>query len=292
MSATAQAQAAITSSARRLMSWAGQGIESFVAVQKILMDLTAQQNALAIGAIRERIQIPNVKTAVVKTAGMGVEGLTGAGKILLELAAGQTAILVEGLKEGLRLPAPAGAAAEIVRLRVDTLIGLHIRLLESVAEQARAAVASDEEGKGALAGTDLAGLARQALDDFVSTEKKFLDLVGEEVNKMVEPAKGGHKARPRAKVLAQAARESVDKYADAQKKLVELAIDQFESNGKAAEPEEPPTPLAELAQKGVQNFVTAQKSLMDVALKPPKSETAERPSARPRRKTAAKRATA
>lgn len=276
------------------MSWAGQGVESFVAVQKILMDLTAQQNALVIGAIRERIQIPDVKAAIVNTAGHGVVSLAEAGKILLDLAAGQTALIVDGLKEGLRLPAPAGAAAEIIRHRVNTMIDMHTRLLDALAEQARAVVEDEESGKGVMASMHPVAAARQALEDFVATEKRFLDLVVKEVNAAVESPKPAHKPRARVKVFSQVAAESIDKYAEAQKKLLELAIQQFEPNGKTEEePAEPPTPLAEIAQKSVQNFVGAQKSLMDVALKPAAASATEpKSSPRPRRKTAAKRTAA
>ena len=46
------------SPASQLVGWARQGIDSFVAAQKILLDLTAQQNALVIGMLRENLSKP------------------------------------------------------------------------------------------------------------------------------------------------------------------------------------------------------------------------------------------
>ena len=46
------------SPANQLVGWARQGIDSFVAAQKILLDLTAQQNALVIGMLRENLSKP------------------------------------------------------------------------------------------------------------------------------------------------------------------------------------------------------------------------------------------
>lgn len=292
MSATAQS--AFSSSAGRVMNWARQGVESFVAVQKILMDLAAQQNALAIRAMRERIRIPCVRTMAVNAAEQGIEALTGAGGILLDLAAGETAIVTEGMKEALRLPPVPAAAAEIVRQRLESVIGLQRRLLDSIAEQSKDAANSYADGKGLNVIGHSVDVARTALEDFVSTERKFLDAVAREVTAAVEPAKESHKPRPRVKVLTELARDGVDKYVDAQKKLTELLIQQVERNAAASKGEEtePPTPFSELAQKSVHNFVSAQKSLIDLAVKPvaAKQSTAHASSPRPRRRTAAKRA--
>lgn len=293
MSATAQAQAAASSTARQVMSWATQGVESLVAVQKILMDLTAQQNSLVIGAIRERISFPEIGKSVVRTAGLGIEGLTAAGTILLELASAETSLLLDSLKDGLRLSAPASAAAEILRHRIDTVIGMQMRLLDAVSEHSRAGVESYEQGEGLNALEHMAAVARLAVEDFVATEKKFLDLVAKEVNVAMEDGAEPHgKTRARTKIISQLATESIDKYAEAQKKLVNLAIHQTEELTKMAEPAEPPTPLAEVAQNGIQNFIKAQKSLMDLALpKEGAAEEGEKPSPRPRRRTASKKAT-
>ena len=94
--------------------------------------------------------------------------------------------------------------------------------------------------------------------------------------------------------MTQLARDGAEKYIDAQKKLLALAIDQLECTGKAtgegieAARKEARTSWGELTEKSVRNLVSAQKSLMDIAVKPIRAsateETRKTPRARPRHK--------
>lgn len=266
-----------------LAVWARQGIESFVAAQKILLDLTAQQNSLLIGMIRERLSEPGFQPgkALARMADKGVENFTSAGKILLDFAAGETGLMLDGVKKGLRLPAPVGGVAEVFRHRVETIIGLQKKLLDAAAEQAHVAAESYREGKGLRALEGVTEFARRGMEGFVETEKEFLDLATEEVSTAL---RGGREAREpagdRSKLVAKLAREGVEKYLDAQKKLLELAIQQFEARGETGRPEprkRPRTSFAELTEKSVHNFVAAQKSLMDLAVRPVRKGTPAEP---------------
>ena len=273
-----------TASPGRLASWVRQGVESFAAAQRILLDLTAQQNALAIGVIRERFNLPRIRpvASLIDMANQAITGLAGAGDILLDLAAGETAVAVDGVKEVLRLGTVGGTVADLVRHRTVTLIEMQRRLLDGVAAQMKEVAAAYEEGKGLTGGASIGELARRAMEGFVETEKKFLDLVSEEVNAATEPGRpAARKAfRDRSKVLTQLARDGVEKYIDAQKELLEFAIQQFgTTNGKSAgeraeaaraAKEEVRTSFAELTRKSVKNFVNAEKSLLEVAVKPAK----------------------
>lgn len=262
----------------RLGSWARQGVDSFVAAQKILLDLTAQQNALAIGVLRERITIPTLHPGdmIADAADQGIAGITTAGKILLDLAAGESTLALDGVKP--RLPAPAATLAQILRHRVETFIEMHKRLLDAAAEQAHLAVESYKEGNGLDATAHITEVARQGIAGFVETEKHFLDLVAEEVAAAATASREGRKpSRAKGKALTQLAREGVDQFIGAQKALLDLAIKQAEQVSQraedaaeeaAVEEAEPRTSLAELTQKTVQNFVTAQKSLLEIAVKP------------------------
>lgn len=256
-----------------LAVWARQGIESFVAAQKILLDLTAQQNSLLIGMIRERLSEPGFQPgmALARMADKGVENFTTAGKILLDFAAGETGLMVDGVKKGLKLPAAVGGAAELFRHRVETLIGLQKRLLDAAAEQTHVATESYREGKGLRALEGVTEFARRGMEDFVETEKEFLDLATEEVSTALRGGKEAREPGDRSKIVSKLAREGVEKYIDAQKKLLELAIQQFEAKGEVERPEarkKARTSFAELTEKSVHNIVAAQKSLMDLAIKP------------------------
>jgi len=264
-----------------LTGWARQGVQSFVAAQKILMDLAAQENALLIGMLREGLSKPRTRLAIPASAvaEKGVKNLTTVGKILLDLAAEETALAVEGVKEGLRLPAAAGAVAEVVRHRVDTFVEMQKNLLDATAEQAHAVAESYREGEKLPAAAHVAELARRGIEGFLEGEKKFLDLASHEVS---EAAKGGKRtvkpARDRMEVLTKVARDGAEKYIETQKKILELAIDQMEMAAKASrefrEPlrkdKEARRSWEELTEKSVKNFVTAEKSLLDLAMKPVK----------------------
>jgi len=266
-----------TSPGSLLTGWARQGVESFVAAQKILLDLAAQENALLIGMVREQLGKTGFRPGVAMAgiAEQGVKNLTTAGKILLDLAASETALAVDGVKEGLRLPAAAGTVAELVRHRVDTIVEMQKRLLDATAEQAHAVAESYREGKGVLSATHVTELARRGIEGFVESEKKFLDLAAQEVSAATKGGKKpGKPPRERMAVLTEVAREGADKYLETQKKLFDLAIEQLEATTKvggdhkeAARKEAQPA-WGELTEKSMKNFVTAEKSLLDLAMKP------------------------
>ena len=171
MSATATAHARVSRPAGRLARGTRQAVDSFVAAQNIVLDLTAQQNELAMGVLRERLAKPRIHPgrALASVADKSVAGLTGAGKILLDLAAGESAVVMDVFKEGLRLRPAAGAIADVIRGRVDALIDMQKHLLDAAAEQTHAVTESYKQGKG-LAGTvNVAELARRGVEDFVKT---------------------------------------------------------------------------------------------------------------------------
>jgi len=273
-----------TSPSSFLTGWARQGVQSFVAAQKILMDLAAQENALLIGMMREGLSRPGARlgASVAGLAEKGVENLAAAGKILLDLAADETALAVDGLKEGLRLPATAESVAEVARHRVDTFVEMQKNLLDATADQAHAFAESFREEGKILPLAHVAELARRGIEGFVASEKKFLDLASQEVSAATKGDKRPHKPpRDPMEVLTKVAREGAEKYIETQKKLMELAVEQLEQTAKAgreqykAARKEAPPSLGELTEKSMKNFVTAEKSLLDLAMKPIHGAAAE-----------------
>lgn len=266
--------------ANQVAGWVRQGVDSFMAAQKILLDLTAQQNALVIGMLRERLSAPpRPDVAIAKIADKGVKNLSAAGKIMLDLAANETELIMDGVKAVVPLPFGAGTVAEVLRHRLVTLVDLQKRLLAAAADQVHEAAESYEEGKGLVAvGASAATLARKGIETFVETEKEFLDLAVKDVGAGTKAGAEERKpARDRYKTLTELAREGGEKYLEAQKKLLNLAIEEMEAVGKAGRAESAhageQTTWGELTEKGVRNFATAQKSLMDLVVKPVKGKT-------------------
>ena len=250
--------------------WARQGLESFVATQKILLDLAAQQNSLALGFVRERIDFSPLRplTGIVDLAGQGLANFVAAQKILLDLAAEENGLLLQGVRDGLALTGTPALMTDAIRTGVDEFVGMQKKFLDMVDAQAKAAVGAITEGKP-YEGKSMAEVTRQGLENFVHTQKKFLDLMTDAANagkgKVIKPA-------PHRKVSV-TVQESVDKFVDAQKKLLDVAAKQIEGAMQSAEKmmrpsPEPSTTLGEVARRGFENFVNAQKSLLDVAMKP------------------------
>src|SRR5205085_9089733 len=85
-----------------LMSgWMQQGVESFFATQRILLDLAMRQNASVMHLLQEKLADPhNSPTAILtELAGEGMTNFIEAQKVLLNLAQEQNQIVMGGVKE-------------------------------------------------------------------------------------------------------------------------------------------------------------------------------------------------
>jgi len=253
--------------------WVQQGTENFFAAQRILLDLVMRQNSMAMNALRERLAAATPgPAALTEVAGEGFERFIAAQKILLDLAKRQNEIVMTGVKERVGASQPAAAMTDLLRRSVDTFIDLQEQFLDTAKKQTKGWVDSSKTGKP-FAGKGFAELAGEGFESLVQTQNKFLDLIAEETTKATKEAKGAEKA-PKPPELTELARHSVEAFVEAQKKLMETAGSQIESNLKSARRAfgalTPPagTTLADLTREGVQSFVAAQKALLDVMVKP------------------------
>ncbi|MGO4884537.1 MAG: hypothetical protein ACLP59_27515 [Bryobacteraceae bacterium] len=270
-----KSMAAIPASlASTLAVWARQGMESFVATQKILLDLTAQQNSLALGFVRERVNFSPLRplTGMVELAGQSMANFVAAQKILLDLAVGETTLVHTGVKEGLGLTGTPAAITDAMSEGVTVFVGMQKKFLDMVDKQSQAAIVALKEGK-AYEGKNLAEIAQESVENFVHAQKKFLDLVTS-VTHPEANGKGHKPMKPATRVkMTELAKEGMDKFVDSQKKLLDLAAHQIEGAMKTAgeivtPSPEPSTSLGDFARRGIENFINAQKSLLDVAMKP------------------------
>jgi hypothetical protein len=271
--------------------WTRQGGESLAMAMQIISDLTAQEVALLVGMLRERMTLRPAPTTV-ETAGDVVTGFTDAGKILLDLAADESAVVTDALKEALRLRPSFAALVDLIPRGVGTLIEMHKHLLDMVAGQTRELVEAYRDDKPLMAGARLTTMTRRTIESFIETQKTFLDQIAEQVNIATQGKEPKVIRRERSKVLTQLAREGVEKFIDAQRGLLELTMERMETNERVRARPVPRTSLATVARESVQNFTTAQKSLLDLALKPIAMpvETEKRP--RPQRRRPKARAAA
>uniref|UniRef100_Q027M9 Uncharacterized protein n=1 Tax=Solibacter usitatus (strain Ellin6076) TaxID=234267 RepID=Q027M9_SOLUE len=274
-----------------LAGWLRQGTESFFASQQVLMDLAMRQNANAISAFQGRLTEARniVGTAATEMAGEGISNFIAAQRVLLNLAQRQSEIVATVVKERVGGPAPVAAVTDLFSRGVETVIGMQQHFLTLAARQADEWIDATKSGEP-FEGIHLTALARESMETFVRSQKKFLDVLAEETAHATE----GNGQRTAAKTeLAELARQSAEAYIDAQKKLLDVATQQLKVNAKTArEAMEAINPmpvetLGKLARNTVDGFLESQQSLLNLMVKPPKpAKTHEAPTVKTRKRTA------
>jgi hypothetical protein len=259
-----------------LSGWAQQGMQSFFAMQRILLDLAMKQNANVMHALRQQLTNPHHSpTAILsEVAGEGMTNFIEGQKILLDLGKEQNEILMTGVKERIGDWPAAQAFAALLRRSVDTFIQMQHEFLKVADKQTHTWVEAAKAGKPYEA-QHVVALAREGLENFVKAQKEFLDIVAEQTAKATggKHTNGGIKKIKKTE-LSELAKQATESFIDAQKKLVDVAGKQVNANVKTAGTALellrpfPFTPLAELTREGVKSYIDAQKALMDVVVKP------------------------
>jgi len=249
-----------------------QGVDGYVATQRIVLDLMMRQNATTVNALRERLSVPKPTTAgLAEMAGEGMSNFIDAQRVLLNVALQQNEILMNGVKERLG-DTRAGVVVNLMRRSVETFIDMQQHFLTIAAKQTDAWMESARSGKADPA-RSLAELARDAMEQFVRSQKKFLDVIAEEAANAANAGKDEGGEMKTGEDLAELARKSADSVIDMQKKLLDVAGKQVDLNFKAARHAMELMPsarldLADLTRQYVENFVGAQKALLDVMMRP------------------------
>jgi hypothetical protein len=259
-----------------LAGWLKQGTESFFASQRIL-DLAMRQNAHTISAFQGRLTEARhiAGTAVTEMAGEGIASFIAAQRVLLNLAQREHEILTTVVKERIGGPAPVAALTDLFSRGVDTVIGMKQHLLTLAARQTNEWIDATKSGEP-FEGLQLTALARESMETFVRSQKKFLDVLAEETAHAIGKETNG-KAHPAAKKteLTELARQSAEAYIDAQKKLLDVATQQLKVNAKTAREAIgamnplPVETLGELLKHTVAGLVESGQEWLDVMAKPP-----------------------
>ena len=114
-----------------LSSWAQQGVQSFFATQRILLDLAMRQNASVMQSVRQQLTDPQHSPAAIlgEVAGEGVTNFIEGQKVLLELGLRQHELLMSGVKERIGDPR-ATHAVDLLRRSVETFIHMQQEFLK------------------------------------------------------------------------------------------------------------------------------------------------------------------
>ena len=262
------------SSISMLAGWLRQGTESFFTSQRILMDLVARQNAHTLSAFQERLAEARkiASTAVTEMAGEGISNFIAAQRVLLNLAQRENEIFTTVVKERIGGPPPVAAVTDLFSRGVDTVIGMQQHFLTLAARQADEWIDATKSG-APFEGIHLSALARESMETFVRSQKKFLDVLAEETAHATGSNGKAHAASKKTE-LTELARQSAEAYIDAQKKLLDVAAQQLKVNAKTAREAVgamnllPVETLGQLARHTVEGLVETEQDLLNAVIKP------------------------
>jgi hypothetical protein len=258
-----------------LSGWAQQGVQSFFASQRIILDLAMRQNASVMQALRQQLTDPNHSptTILSEMAGEGMSNFIEGQKVLLDLAQEQNEILMHGVREHIGTSPAAHAVADLFQKSVNTFIDMQQEFLKLAGKQTHNWVEATKAGKP-YQPEHVAELAREGMENFIKAQKQFLDIIAEETAKATGAKRtNGAMKKIKKTELSELTRQATNAFIEAQKKLFDVAGKQMNTNVKVAGKTLQlmrPFPflhLAELTREGVKSYVDAQKALMEVMLK-------------------------
>jgi len=120
-----------------LSGWAQQGVQSFFASQRIILDLAMRQNASVMQALRQQLTDPNHSptTILSEMAGEGMSNFIEGQKVLFELAQEQNEILMQAVKDHIGTSPAAQAVADLFQRSVNTFIDMQQEFLKIAGKQ-------------------------------------------------------------------------------------------------------------------------------------------------------------
>jgi len=245
-----------------LLGWAQQGVDSVLATQRILLDFVERNSTSMITDLKEGVSGPEHSPVSILTE-LAVEAtanFTEAQRILLNLALEENGIMMTGAAERLSGSATAVAITDRLRRGIETFIEMQQDFL-TIAN--RYAQQSLQKPKAGAIPSTLIGAGREAMENFVSSQRKFIDIITHDVAK----AKGKHEESKKTPVT-KLAREAADSLIEAQKKLLDVAGQHVNVNLQAANrafemaKSIRPLPLSDMAGKGVKSLVDAEETLI------------------------------
>ncbi len=263
-----------------LTGWMQQGVESFFATQRILVDVAMRQNTMAMKSLQEGLTDPEHSPVAILTE-LAVEGTSSfmeAQRILLNLVQQQNTLFMNGVKERVSGSTRAMAMTDMLRRSIDTFLGMQHDFLKTTSKQTTTWLESLRNGKGYQV-SHLVDLARESMDAFVGAQKRFLDVIAQETGKLTS-GKPEHVEKMKKTEMSKLAREATESFIEAQKKLLDVVGQQMNVNLQAAtktmEMLSPARlmPMANVTSEGVRNFVTAEKAVIESMMKPAKAAAA------------------
>src|SRR5208283_1239269 len=200
-----------------LSGWAQQGVQSFFATQRILVDLAMRQNASLMHSVRQQLSDPHHSpTAILsEAAAERVANFIEGQKILLELGQKQNEILMNGVKERLGEWAPAEGVTALLQRSIETFIEMQQEYLKIAGKQTHNWVEAAKSGNP-FQSEQLIETAREAMESFVKAQKHFMDVIAEETANVTNGKHSNGAKKIKKSELAQLARHATESFIQAQ----------------------------------------------------------------------------
>lgn len=267
-----------------LTGWVEQGVESFFATQRVLVDVAMRQNAAMTKTLQEGLSDPEHSPVAILTdlAIEGTSSFTEAQRILLNLAHQENEIIMNGGKERIAGSPRAAAMTDLVRRSLDTFIKMQQDFLTTTSKQTMHWLEAVKAGKG-YQNAHLIELAREGMGSFVQAQKKFLDVIAQETAKITNGRHDHNVKAVKKTELSKLAGEATNSFIEAQKRLLDVMGQQMNVNLKAAtrtmDLVSPSRllPMANITGEGVKNFVAAEKALIESMVKPRSAAKVRKP---------------
>ncbi len=270
----AQSKTAYNSVAGLLGDWIRQGTEGFVAAQKVFLDVAAQQNALALSIVRDRVGFsPPPAKKVADFTGQHVRTMLDMQRQALDLVLKQNSILQAGLVTRLA-KTPLGGVTEVLHKSLEHFIATQKQLLDAVQTQTEGALQDFADGRPFNSGR-LPELGREAVNRFLEGQKQILSVVQERIAESKdEPTESAVEAL----AVVEMAKQSVDALVETQQKLLDIISEQVKVTETFAREvftsDVNRATFSDVVKKSMESFTAAQKALVDLAAKPREKDDA------------------
>jgi hypothetical protein len=202
-------------------------------------------------------------------AQQGVQGFFATQRILLDLAMKQNAAVMHAVREQLTDPhySPTAILSEVAGEGVTNFIEGQKILFELGKQQNEILMAGVKDRVGNVpAAYVLTDLLEKTIATFINMQEEFLKIAGKQTHVWVEAAKTGNPYQPEH--VVELAREGLETFVKAQKRFLDVIVDETAKATGAKKGETrkvKKAEIAELARKATESFIEAQKKLVDLA---------------------------
>ena len=208
-----------------IIDLAGQGLANFVAAQKILLDLVAEENGLVMQGVRDGLGLTGTPALMTDAIREGVDEFVGMQKKFLDLVDTQAKAAVGSITEG--KPYEGKSMAEVTRQGLENFVHTQQKFLELVTEAAGAGKGSQKALKPAPH-RKVSATVQESVDKFVDAQKKLLDVAAAQIEGAMKTAET--MIRPSAEpstTVGEVARRGFENFVNAQKSLLDVAMKPF-----------------------------------------------------------------